>query len=147
MAAPAAYGSFCVRDWIWAAAVTYAGSFNPLHQARDHTFTSAVTLATAVRFLTLCAKRELLYFLILEIYSFLGIDPFHVIFKCIGWKSSMFFYLFNVRRPIKWCLVSFLTLEYTLTLIICILCCPPPPSVSPEAFLFYYTLKNLFGLC
>ena len=30
-------------------------SFNPLHQARDRTHASAVTQATAVRFLTQCA--------------------------------------------------------------------------------------------
>ena len=52
MATPAAYGSSQARDWIWAAAATYTGSFNPLCWARDQTHTFAVTRDAAVGFLT-----------------------------------------------------------------------------------------------
>ena len=57
MATLLASGSSQARDWIQAAAVTYASaaqSFNPLHWARDWTCTSTVTQAAAVKFLTHC---------------------------------------------------------------------------------------------
>lgn len=50
-----AYGRTQARDWIWAKAAAYAGSFNPLLQRGAHTSTSAATRATAVEFLTHCA--------------------------------------------------------------------------------------------
>ena len=46
------------RDGIRATAATCAGSFNPLHQARDQTHTSEVTQPAAVRFLTQCTTAE-----------------------------------------------------------------------------------------
>lgn len=58
MAISKAYESSWVRDWIQAAAVTYATAaaiadpFNPLHQARDETLPSTAAQATAVIFLT-----------------------------------------------------------------------------------------------
>ena len=59
MATPMAYGSSQARDWIQDTAATYTAAvatldpFPPLCLARDLTLTSAVTQATAVRFLTL----------------------------------------------------------------------------------------------
>ena len=61
MAAPKVSASSQTMDWIWATAATYAGSFNPLHGARDGTLTSAATRAAAVGFLTHCAQWELLF--------------------------------------------------------------------------------------
>ena len=54
MAAPMAHGSSQARDLIQAAAVTYAGSFKPLHLARGQTQTFAATHAAAAGFLTHC---------------------------------------------------------------------------------------------
>ena len=41
---------------------TEAGSFNPLHQARDRTCTSTVTRAIEVRFLIYCATKCTFFF-------------------------------------------------------------------------------------
>jgi len=45
-----------------------ARSFNPLHQARDSTHTSAETRATAVRYLTHYAKQERLFISVFKIF-------------------------------------------------------------------------------
>ena len=56
MATPTAYGSSWDRDWIWAAAVTYAVAgatpdpFNPLCEAGNQTCISIATRATAIGF-------------------------------------------------------------------------------------------------
>ena len=56
-----AYRSSQVRHWIWAAASAYTAAvampdpLTPLYWARDWTHASAVTQATAFRFLTHCA--------------------------------------------------------------------------------------------
>ena len=55
MAVPEAYESSWARDFIWAAAMTYPKSFNPLCWARDWTCAFVATWAIAVRFLTYCA--------------------------------------------------------------------------------------------
>ena len=64
MATHAAYGSSQTKDWVRAAAVIYAGSFNPLRWSGDQTHASAVTWDTAVRFLTHCPTVETLVILI-----------------------------------------------------------------------------------
>ena len=58
IAASEAYGNSWARDWIQATgenfmvAVATLDPFNPLHQARDWTYTSAETQTAVVRFLT-----------------------------------------------------------------------------------------------
>ena len=66
IAALMAYGNFSARDWIWAAAVTYAVAMampDPLTHstdwARDQTCSSVATQASGFNFLTHWPQREL----------------------------------------------------------------------------------------
>ena len=67
MAASGTFASSWARDWIQAAAETYAESFNPLHQAGDRTCASTAIRATAVGFFA--PQRELLKAIALPYFS------------------------------------------------------------------------------
>ena len=95
MAASTAYGSSQARDWIRATAVTYItavavpDSPNPLHRARDQTWNSAATWATAVRFLTHCtiAGTPGGFIYILKLFNLLHcyfFEPSRVQMSCFG---------------------------------------------------------------
>ena len=67
MVTPTVYRSSWARDWIWAIAVTYAGSFNLLFWARDQTHASTVTWVDVVGFfLPTAPQQEHLDFLMLN---------------------------------------------------------------------------------